>query len=202
MKKSEICITCGLLMAMLITFFTDVNTQAAAIRHNTLRLHVIAQDNTDINQEIKLQVKDTVSGLCAELNCRAQNCEEAVKITTANLQLIQAAANRKLQQLGAGYTAKCSMEKFNFGTTEYDNFTMPRGEYTALTVRLGRAEGKNWWCVLYPGLCTSAGTQYSDDASNTFIETDNFRIKFKAVEIWQDIKSIFDSGETEDYKSV
>jgi len=201
MKKSEISIIVGLLLAMVITFFTDVNTQAASIRQNTLRLHVIARDNTDINQEIKIRVKDTVSSLCAELSCRAQNCKEAVEITTANLQLIQDAANRKLQQLGADYTAQCSVEKFNFGTTEYDNFTMPRGEYTALTVRLGRAEGKNWWCVLYPGLCTSAGTQYSDDTSNTFIETDDFRIKFKAVEIWQDIKSIFDNDETEDYKS-
>ena len=70
-------------------------------------------------------------------------------------------------------------------------FTLPRGEYTALTVRLGRAQGKNWWCVVYPSLCLSAAAEYSDDESNTFISTDKFNIKFRTVEIWQEIQQYF-----------
>ncbi len=192
MKKSEISILISLLLCMVINYFTDVNHTAANIRNETLRLHIIADDDSRQAQLIKLQVRDSLQKVFPDIYCRATDIDSAVRITQNNLDYIQKVANLTLRQNNAGYSAKCSIEKFTFGTTRYQNFTMPRGEYTALTVRLGKARGKNWWCVAYPGLCISSAAEYSDDASNTFIETDSLRIKFKAVEIWEDIKGLFD----------
>lgn len=191
MNKTDISILAGLVLAIALTFAADSNAHAALIRSQTLRLHVIADDDSPLAQETKLMVKNAISGICAELYCPAENYESAIKITEDNLKYIEETANHTLQQTNAGYTARCSLEKFYFDTTEYTGFTLPRGEYTALTVRLGRAQGKNWWCVVYPSLCLSAAAEYSDDESNTFISTDKFNIKFRTVEIWQEIQQYF-----------
>ena len=116
---------------------------------------------------------------------------EALKITDSNIEYLEEAANSVLRLNNAGYTARCSMEKFYFDTTEYSGFTLPRGEYTALTIRLGKAEGKNWWCVVYPTLCLSSAAEYDNSDDTVFISTDKFNIKFRTVEIWQDIKHLF-----------
>lgn len=192
MKKSEKSILIGLMLALAISLFADINFQARQIRGSTLRLHVIANSNSRDDQRIKMRVKDAVSGLRRDICAGAADLEQAVELTEQNLDFIQMSADRALEDMGAGYKAKCSVEDFYFDTTAYSAFTMPKGEYKALTVKLGRAEGKNWWCVVYPGLCASASAKYEDDDSNTFVETDNFRIKFKAVEIYQDFISLFE----------
>lgn len=196
MKKSEISILIGLIFTMALTFFTDTNAQAENIRNNTLRLHIIANDDSQESQQIKMQVKEGLNSLCAQLYCPAENYEQALKITNDNLDYIQQNANRILKQQNANYTAVCSVENFFFDTTKYDNFTMPCGEYTALTVRLGSAQGKNWWCVVYPSLCRGVGAKYEENDDNTFVETDNFRIKFKAVELFEYAKNMLDKNPT------
>ncbi len=202
MKKAEYSIILGLFLAIVISFFTDINFQANEIRKNTLRLHVIANDDSAQSQYIKMQVKDIINSVCGKLYCTAENFDQAISLTDKNLSYINKITDNTLKNLGVDYTSICSLEKFYFDTTEYDNFTMPRGYYTALTVRLGEAQGKNWWCVVYPSLCRSIGAEYKDDNSNTFIETDNFRIKFKAVELWQDFKHFLSGEDIEKYDKI
>lgn len=198
MKKCEISIIGGLLLALAVSFLGDINLQASGIRNSTLRLHIIARDDSPRSQNIKMQVKDAVSRLRQSIYFDAENFDDAVVATQENLEYIQQVTDNTLHKLQAGYTSRCTIEQFYFDTTRYDGFTMPRGEYTALTIRLGDAEGRNWWCVLYPGLC-AAGGEYEDDTANTFIETDHFRLKFRAVEIWQDIKYMFTDTRPEKY---
>ncbi|MBQ8604391.1 MAG: stage II sporulation protein R [Oscillospiraceae bacterium] len=191
MKKTDISITAGLLLAIILTFFADANVHATNIRRCTLRLHVIADDDSIRAQEMKIRVKDALTDICAELYCPADDYESAVEITENNLEYLQTIANHTLQQNGAAYTAACSIENFYFDTTQYSDFTLPRGEYTALTVRLGRAAGTNWWCVVYPSLCISAAAEYDDETNDAFITTEKFNIKFKTVEIWEELKRSF-----------
>ena len=202
MKKSEISIIVGLFIALVVAFFTDTNFQADNIRGQTLRLHIIAQDDSAYSQHIKTQVRDVIVNTAASLYCRAENYHDAVQITQDNLEYLQQVTDNTLINLGAGYTSQCSVEQFYFDTTQYADFTMPRGIYTALTIRLGEAQGKNWWCVVYPTLCISTGGEYEDDDSNTFIETDNFRIKFKTVELWQKFTKTINKDTTEVYDKI
>lgn len=193
MKKTEWSVLLGLVLAMALTALTDTNHRARAIRADTLRLHVIANSDSPRDTEIKLAVKDRIAALCGELLCRAENSRQAARIAAENTEYLQQAADSLLGQCGAGYTARCTVEDFYFDTTAYEDFTLPAGSYTALTVRLGKAEGTNWWCVAYPALCISPRAEYEDDASNTFIETDSFRLKFKVVELTQQLKRLFDT---------
>ena len=202
MKKSEYSIIIGLFLALILSFFADVNLQAKQIRANTLRLHIIANDDSEESQFIKLKVKERVNDICSELFYDAENLKDALQKANESLDYIKQITDCELEKSGADYTSQCSIEKFYFDTTQYENFTMPQGYYNALTIRLGKATGKNWWCVVYPGLCRSIGSEYKDDESNTFIETDNFRIKFKAVELWENLRNKLSSENIEKYDKI
>ena len=194
MKKNELSVLAGLILAFMLTACADISHRAENIRNSTLRLHIIANSDSRRDTQMKLAVKDAVAGLCSEIYCHSENLQQTISITEENMDLIRLAADSTLQKAGAGYTAQCSIEEFYFETTQYSHFTMPAGKYKALTVRLGKAEGTNWWCVAYPALCMSARAEYEDDTSNTFIETDSFRLKFKVVELGQGIRRLFDKN--------
>ena len=191
MTRKDICITAGLLLAMAITFAMDSNTRADSIRRQTLRLHIIADNDSLLAQNTQIMVKNALSDICAELLCRADSYETALEITAGNLEYIEQTANHALLSAGVEYTARCSLESFYFDTTGYRDFTLPRGEYTALTVRLGKAGGRNWWCVVYPTLCLGTAAEYADGTDDSFISSDKYAIRFKTVEIWQELKQYF-----------
>ncbi|MBR4035461.1 MAG: stage II sporulation protein R [Oscillospiraceae bacterium] len=193
MKKSEISILLGLMLAVAVTFIADTDRQAAQIRHNTLRLHIIAQDDSTLNQHIKTQIQLAVEKLWPSMYCNAASYEQAVEITQSNLEYIKQVTDNALKNLDAGYTSQCNLEEFYFDTTTYGDLTLPRGKYTALTIKLGDATGKNWWCIVYPRIRCGIGGEYEADNNNTLFETDNFRIKLKIVEWRQDIKQYFAS---------
>ena len=140
--------------------------------------------------------------LLKQCNCFGVLRDDTCELVRCVFLIIQQITDNALKNLGADYTSHCSMENFYFDTTEYDGFTMPRGEYTALTIRLGKASGKNWWCVIYPTLCSATGGEYEDDDANTFIETEKFRIKFKAVELWQKFVNTISDNSPEVYDKI
>lgn len=203
MKKCELSLVISLMLVLGISFFADVNIRAQAVRHNTLRLHIIAATDDEYDQNLKLSVRDAILNLSGEIYRDASTYEKALQATQENLPLLNAISNDTLEKLGAPYKATCSVEKFYFGTTQYSGFTMPEGEYTALTVRLGEGEGKNWWCVVYPELCIGAADAgYEDDDNTAFIQTDKYNIKFKAVEIYEEVKDFFNEEKPEKYSHI
>ncbi len=200
MKKSELSILSALLLCLFFVFVLDSDRQAAAIRDNTLRLHIIAQDDSTASQYIKKQVKSTTEKLWPAIYCDAQDFRQAVKKTEENLEYIQQVTDNTLKNLDAGYTSRCSLEQIYFDTTTIDGKTLPRGRYTALTIRLGDAQGKNWWCILYPEMSLGIGAGYDENDTGTIYETDRFRLKLKTVELWQKAKSFF--VDTEIYSHI
>lgn len=191
MKKSELSIMLALAMTLFVIFIADNDIQAAGIRQNTLRLHIIPRDDSSLSQYIKTQVKDATEKLWPAIYCDASSFDEAVSITEKNLEYIQQVTDNTLKNLDAGYTSRCSLEKFYFDTSTADGITLPRGQYTALTIRLGKAEGKNWWSIVYPDIAIGIGGEYEDDTDGTLFETENYRIKLKTVEWWQKAKQYF-----------
>lgn len=196
MKKSEISIIAGLFIALAITFFTDTNFQADSIRKQTLRLHIIANDDSAHSQMVKNQVKDVISNTAESLYCRAGTYEDALQITQENLEYLKQITDNTLHNLGIEYTSQCSIEQFYFNTSQCADFTMPRGKYTALTIRLGEAKGKNWWCVVYPSLCTMP-MEYAAAAASLTEEEFEFItgsengcvVKFKLLELLEKLRN-------------
>lgn len=127
--------------------------RAKPIRDSVLRLHILADSDEEQAQQTKLIVRDAVltasDGLLAEAG-RADSAEELVR---QHLTVFEQAANASLEEQGAPYRASVSLEDHYFPTRSYGGISLPAGTYRSLVIRLGRGEGRNWWCVMFPPLC-------------------------------------------------
>ena len=125
------------------------------IYDSVIRLHVLANSDSDYDQQLKLKVRDGILEVAAELSEQAADVDEAREILADNLDSITAAAEDVLEREGSDYTVSVTLTRENYPTREYGSLRLPAGEYTSLRVLIGSAEGHNWWCVLFPQLCLS-----------------------------------------------
>ena len=128
--------------------------EARNITENVFRLHVRAADNSATAQKIKVDVRDAVLECTSEITKNCKDAKEAKKAISENIEKIEISANEVLDKNSCGYNANAYVAKENFPTRTYEDISLPAGEYEALVVELGDAKGENWWCMLYPRLCS------------------------------------------------
>ena len=135
---------------------TDGNAPAAQGEY--LRIHIRADSNDGEAQAVKYQVRDKVVEYLTPLvaNCHTQTA--AFEGVNGELREIASVATAVLHEQGFPYAATAELTTEQFPTRVYEGYTLPAGEYAALIIRLGRGEGDNWWCVVYPPLCFAADT--------------------------------------------
>ncbi len=149
---------------------------------NIIRLHVIANSDSEYDQYVKLKVRDSVLALSNTLSP-----EEIPH----SLNLMEDAAKVTLASYGINPSAKAQFGKFHFPKKSYGNITLPAGEYTAVRVVIGNGQGQNWWCVMYPPLCFTDETtaHFKDDiiSKNGLTKSGRpkFEIKFKLLELFK-----------------
>lgn len=132
---------------------TKAQERQRAIADQIIRLHVIANSDSEEDQAVKLKVKETVLTYLRGEMKDAATIGQARQAIRENLSEIETIAEEKLAMEGYDYGVTASLEPCYFPVKEYGDMTFPAGEYEALRVRLGKSEGKNWWCVMYPTLC-------------------------------------------------
>ena len=136
----------------------------AEIYENMIRLHVIAESDSPSDQARKLRVRDAVLDCLSEELSEAHGYEDALEAVETLLPEIRRAAEDASD--GVCSVSVCLGEE-TYPVRCYENFTLPAGKYTSLRVILGSGEGKNWWCVLFPQLCTAQASR--DDFYEDFI---------------------------------
>ena len=129
-----------------------------------LRLHVLANSNSVFDQSVKLKVKDEVSKYMAQKG--VSSFEDAIYIANAQKDEIIKTANRVLKENGADYTAQVELGEYYFPKRTYNDLTFKEGNYNAVRLKLGKAEGENWWCVMFPPLCLLDSGAYGYDISS------------------------------------
>lgn len=129
------------------------------ISDGIIRLHVVGASNSELDQSIKLQVRDAVLETLSELTAYASGKEEIQEILEDNLDVIQNAAEEKLSQIGCPEEVDVMVGKEKFSVRHYDTFSLPAGVYDSLRVTIGPGEGRNWWCVVFPSFCVSATSE-------------------------------------------
>ena len=201
MNRKEISVLTALIFTILFSICTQDIKTASDICRNTLRLHIIANSDSDRDQQIKLAVRDEVLKVEELVFSDADNFAAALENAENNLCSIEDRLNTYLAAENTGYTARCSLEQFCFDTKQYSGFALPKGEYTALTVRLGKAQGKNWWCVIYPALCSQSCGELALENSSDYIKTDKITARFKIAELFGDIKKLVLPSETPQYEN-
>lgn len=199
-----------ILIALAIGIFFYNNQQldepinAAPVTEHLLRFHVIANSDSPTDQQIKLKIRDQILRNMDPKLHQATDLDSAKKIAATNLKVIEGIANLELKKAGFPYQAKASLGEYDFPTKSYGTFVLPAGKYQAVRIQLGRAEGKNWWCVLFPPLCFVDITQslatnpgmmtteaFSIAKQSGLVKTENqtkVEIRFKTLEI---IKELF-----------
>ena len=147
-------------ITMLFMLTVSLITQAAAYK-TPLRLHIVANSDNAADQSVKLMVRDGILEIADEIFEGTLTPKEAVKKAEEYRELFEAKANEILEENGLNYGAKAETGIFTFPEKEYGKLIYPAGEYNALRVVLGKGGGHNWWCVMYPSLCTG-GSVYSN----------------------------------------
>ncbi|MDF2909023.1 MAG: hypothetical protein K0R34_4344 [Herbinix sp.] len=147
-----------LLIAGASTLLINGNAKAdtsiqEGIAQKVLRFHVIANSDTEEDQKLKLTVKETLVESLTPRLIHINDITKVKAIVTEQLDTIRETAAQVIQQQGYDYNVTVSLEKCYFPLKTYGNYAFPPGYYEALRVRIGKAEGKNWWCVMFPPLC-------------------------------------------------
>nr|WP_297934459.1 stage II sporulation protein R [uncultured Blautia sp.] len=123
------------------------------IAGEVFRLHVIANSDTEEDQKLKLKIKTRIVEYLEEILGKDADLEETKEAVLTHLGEIEREAERLVHEQGFDYPVKAVVEKTYFPKKSYGDCTFPAGEYEALNVKIGEAQGHNWWCVLYPSLC-------------------------------------------------
>lgn len=126
------------------------------LQQKMIRLHVIANSDSDADQTLKLHVRDAVLRRAEDILKQSADMTEARARLRDSLPDIGDAAAQELAAQGSGYSVSVSLEETEFPLKTYDGFALPAGEYMALRVVIGAGEGRNWWCVVFPQLCLPA----------------------------------------------
>ena len=164
-----------------------------------VRLHVLANSDSEEDQALKLKVRDAVLAQSSETLQGITGREEACRRLTALLPELEKTAREVIAANGYAYGVRVELAETSFPTKTYDGFALPAGEYLALRVLIGEAAGQNWWCVVFPPLCTAAASDVptvaldaglTDQEVALITEADEgYVLKFKAVELWQALKA-------------
>ncbi|MGM9624176.1 MAG: stage II sporulation protein R [Eubacteriales bacterium] len=132
-----------------------------------IRLHVLANSDSEADQALKLRVRDAVLAYLEDTSVSADNADEAETEYRALLPEIEAAAVSVIAASGYDYPCRVTLTREAYPQRNYETVTLPAGTYRSLRVQIGDAAGRNWWCILFPPLCLSlaADMQQYDDSS-------------------------------------
>ena len=180
-KRKNIRIVAGLLIVGLLVLIGQSRHLQEDYASEVFRFHVIANSDTEEDQALKLQVRDQVGAYVSGLLATASDKKETESIIRAHLKEIEKVAGQEIAKEGYTYPVTAAIEDVDFPEKFYGIYHLPAGNYTSLQVRIGQAQGKNWWCVLYPGLCRSACGGYARPAENDLV-CGNYILRLRLVE--------------------
>lgn len=205
LRHMLIALCVGVIITFAFSVYADKTEQS--LSHSLIRLHVIANSDTDSDQQLKLAVRDAIIdqvGTNFADNCQKDEARQEILAHTEDIRLI---AQEVIADWGYDYPVEISLGKSDFPTKTYGNVTLPAGTYDALKVIIGEGAGQNWWCVLFPPLCfVDATTAEMPDESSEILKatlteeeyamvTDSgdlpVQVKFKTYELWQSSKLKF-----------
>ncbi len=209
MKRWIKAIALALTAALLISL-CGFSGECAGIRERVVRLHVLANSDSQADQELKLKVRDAVVEAAAGLFDEAADAGDALTLAREKLPELQAVAQRTVEAEGFPYPVEATLVNMYFTTRRYENsVTLPAGMYNALRITIGEAAGKNWWCVVFPPICVSAATGHKElsdvldqEQQEIVTQPQKYEVRLKIVEIIESISHTLQGwfggeGETE-----
>ena len=159
MKKIKKFIMTSTILTLLLILYTTIcafsyaKTTSKNLSDSVFRLHVLANSDSKEDQDLKYKVRDALINYMNTLCTNITTKEEAIKIANDNLEKFKEIAKNQIKSSGYSYDVDLEIGNFNFPTKNYGDISLPAGFYDALRVKIGKAKGQNWWCVMFPPLC-------------------------------------------------
>ena len=119
-----------------------------AVYEDTVRLHILANSDSEEDQALKLKLRDDVLREFSDMLSKFDSADGARSALLSSLDDIEAFAEKRIEEYGYGYTVNATLTEEWYDTREYEDFTLPKGYYSSLQIIIGEGEGKNWWCVM------------------------------------------------------
>ena len=194
-----------LVLLFIYTFicaFSYANAVSTNIQDSVFRLHVIANSDSDEDQNLKYIVRDKVLEYINSISKNQYSKKDVIKLANENINEIKKIAENTIYENGYNYDVKLNIGNFAFPTKTYGDISFPAGYYDALKIEIGNAKGQNWWCVMFPPLCfvdVTSGVvpeeskeiikeNLSEEEYKLVSENNNeISFKFKIVEMFQNI---------------
>lgn len=198
MKKTIIRIEASILVALVICCamnITAFSKQCDNIRDKMLRMHVIANSDSEADQALKLKVRDAVLQEGKEIFDGSVTADQAEEKILPHIEQLRQSALAVIKDEGYDYDVQITVQKEYFATRTYENsVTLPAGYYTAVKVIIGEGAGQNWWCVMFPPMCLPAADAeceisdvLTDEEANIVKNVDKYEFKFKIVEFFENL---------------
>ena len=175
--------------------YSDAEKIQKGIAEDIIRFHVLANSDSKEDQELKIEVKDAVLDYMKTLLMDIEDLDETREVILKNLNNIESYGEEYIREKGYAYPVTAKLTKCYFPMKTYGEYTFPPGEYEALRIEIGKAAGKNWWCVMYPNLCFIDATHavipeeeveqlkniLTEEEFETISEKVEIKIKFKIL---------------------
>ena len=182
-----------LILLLTTLVISAIPTEAEArIYEDTLRLHILANSDSDEDQALKYKIRDLLLEKYGDRLKAFDNIESAVENASGLLLEIESDVTEWIRMRGYEYSAKVTLTEEWYDTREYDDYSLPAGLYKSLRVIIGNGEGKNWWCVMYPPLCLELACESAPEDSGLInyskeeiklINGKGYNVKFKFLEL-------------------
>lgn len=165
LKTWEMALLLGVAIALFATSWASCRQRELETR--VVRLHVLANSDSDQDQALKLEVRDAVLAQANTYLLHCTSTEQAKATLEQHLQPLAETAAAVIAEEGYDYPVRVRLERTYFPTKVYADFALPAGEYEGLRVEIGQAEGHNWWCVVFPPLCFSSVSEQAEVVSRS-----------------------------------
>lgn len=202
-----IAIFSGIIITIIFTAISKGYSQTIqkGIADEIIRLHILANSDTEYDQKLKLEVKKNIIKMLETDLSKSKSKDETRLLLIKNMEKIEKKATETILKNGYNYDVNVELKLQDFPTKVYGDITIPAGEYEALTIEIGEAKGHNWWCVMFPPLCfvepydkvvpkedkkLLEDVLTEDEYEIVSKSDENFyvKVKFKLVEMWQNSK--------------
>ena len=200
MRKIEIAAVLGLICAIFFGSLSDFSQTISHLQEDVLRLHILANSDSEEDQALKLMVRDRLLDHAEILFSGCDTPEEIRERAIEQKETIRLLAQEVVEENGCDALVTVLLVHMKFDEKQYDEITMPAGDYDALRILIGEARGQNWWCVMYPPLCLPAACRVTINKTaeeehfdkkelDIMYRPKKYRIRFA---VWDKLKRLFD----------
>ncbi len=190
MKRIEISLLLAVVFCAVLSFIS-FEGECQEIRSSVLRMHILANSDSEEDQALKLLVRDRILEESEAVFNGCESYRDALNAAEKSTEAFTNAAREILRENGCNDSVSISLGRSFFTNRTYGDITLPAGMYDAVQVRIGKAKGHNWWCVMFPTVCLPGSSDMDElervlsEGQVSIVSTDGYELKFRCVELYE-----------------